>query len=148
MLKLIFHAGDRQYAVSCTYVKRVVPQVKLTNIPHSPDYVLGMMNLNGKPTPVIDFCLLVDGIPARDRFHTRIILLDILHNGRRVEFGLVAEAVTDTLSANDETFVDSTVRVDRLSFVKGSMMADNHIVQLVDVPNLVDLITKEGALAV
>jgi chemotaxis-related protein WspB len=59
MLLLLFEIGNGRYALEVNQIIEIVPLVKFKKIPHSPDYVAGLMNYRGKGLPVIDLNLLL-----------------------------------------------------------------------------------------
>lgn len=51
---VIFSLEGRQFGVEITRVQEVVRYTEITRVPHAPRFVIGVMNLRGNITPVID----------------------------------------------------------------------------------------------
>jgi chemotaxis-related protein WspB len=98
MLLLLFEIGNGRYALEVNQIIEIVPLVKFKKIPHSPDYVAGLMNYRGKGLPVIDLNLLVDSIPFEDLLSTRIIIINNPFNTKATTpLALIANNVIETV---------------------------------------------------
>ncbi|MCX5971623.1 MAG: chemotaxis protein CheW [Coprothermobacterota bacterium] len=51
---LVFSIGDRRCALSLAEVERVVRAAAVTPLPHLPETVLGMIDIQGEVLPIID----------------------------------------------------------------------------------------------
>ena len=104
MKVLVFHIGPDRYALRLGAVNRVLPVLALKQVPLSPPFVAGLMDLHGEPVPVIDLSLLAGFAPRQIRFDTRIILVDYpLPDGGTASLGLQAEHVTGIETVDDAT---------------------------------------------
>src|SRR4051812_48300191 len=54
MLVLTFRVAEAPFAVAVARVVEVVPRVALRAMPHSPDYLAGLLHYRGKAVPVVD----------------------------------------------------------------------------------------------
>ena len=54
MKVLLFHIGRDRYGLPLASIVRVLPLLELKQLPLTPDYVAGLMDLHGVPVPVID----------------------------------------------------------------------------------------------
>lgn len=94
MKVLVFHIGPDRYGLPLTAIARVLPVVSLKQVPLSPAWVAGIMDLHGEPVPVIDLSHLAGFIPEQVWYDTRIILVDFpLARGQSACLGLQAEHV-------------------------------------------------------
>lgn len=71
MLFLLFHLDDARYALPASRLAVVLPRVATRALPATPPWVSGVFMHDGQTVPVIDFCLLALGRPARARLSTR-----------------------------------------------------------------------------
>ena len=70
----------------------------ISALPHAPDFLLGMIDVRGSGYPVVDLRLKL-GLPrAEQTATTRIIILDVVVNGRRTGVGFVADRVFEVTS--------------------------------------------------
>jgi purine-binding chemotaxis protein CheW len=51
---LLFVVGGQRYAINVSCVERVVRPVELQPLPDAPEIVLGLLNFEGRPAPVLD----------------------------------------------------------------------------------------------
>lgn len=94
MKVLVFHIGPDRYGLRLRDIERVLPVVALKQVPLSPAWVAGIMDLHGEPVPVIDLSHLSGFIPEQVWVDTRIILAPYpLPGGSRALIGLQAEHV-------------------------------------------------------
>jgi chemotaxis-related protein WspB len=117
MLLLLFKIGNGQYALDVTQIIEIVPLVKFKKIPHSPDYVAGLMNYRGQGTPVIDLNLLVDTVPFEDVLSTRIIIINNPFTGNnRRPLALIANSVIETVRVNMTKPPPSGIIMDKILY--------------------------------
>lgn len=60
MLLLSFYIGDEKYAILAKDIIEILPLVELKKIPKAPDFILGLIDYRGTPSPVIDLCNLLE----------------------------------------------------------------------------------------
>ncbi|MEI6309187.1 MAG: chemotaxis protein CheW [bacterium] len=61
---LVFGIGDRRCALSLAEVERVVRAAEVTPLPHLPETILGMIDIQGEILPVIDLRVAL-GLPVQ-----------------------------------------------------------------------------------
>jgi purine-binding chemotaxis protein CheW len=91
---LAFRLNQQNFALSLDPIQQIVPMVSITPIPQVDPSILGVVNLRGKPVPVIDLALAFGCPPTRLRLYTPIIFVD---SGGRT-FGLVVDEVTGVVN--------------------------------------------------
>lgn len=94
MKVLVFHIGNDRYGLRLAAIVRVLPLLELKQLPLTPDYVAGLMDLHGEPVPVIDLSRLAGLAPAALQFDTRIVVVDYrASDGTSHALGLMAARV-------------------------------------------------------
>jgi len=124
MLLLLFEIESGRYALNSSQIVEVTPLVKLKKIPVAPDFTAGLMNYRGDGIPVLDLGKLIDGIPAANKFSTRIIIVTNpfkAHHGKCI--GLIASNVTETIKTNMTKPPSTGVLMDK-SFYAGEVTPD------------------------
>lgn len=86
-----FVVGDVVYAVSIGSVREIVNPVPLTELPHAPPAVAGVMDHRGEVVPVVDLRARFGLPPSHDPRRAKWILIDV--EGRSI--GLAVDRVTD-----------------------------------------------------
>ncbi|MEG0885846.1 MAG: chemotaxis protein CheW [Janthinobacterium sp.] len=136
MKVLLFHIGRDRYGLPLAGIVRVLPLLELKQLPLTPDYVAGLMDLHGTPVPVIDLSRLA-GLPAAAaQFDTRIVIVDYRAPGGETvhALGLLASQVRGIADIDTEKLDDSGVAT--APFL-GQVASDaDGIVQLVELAHL------------
>jgi|ERR1700735_2783417 chemotaxis-related protein WspB len=134
MLFLLFHLDQARYMLDARQVIEVLPLISIMPVPQAPVAVAGIFNYRGALVPAIDLSQVMLGRAARQRLHTRIILVRYADDsGATHLLGLVAEKVTDTLQREPGEFTASGVTVPHL----GTVAADRQgLAQRIEVHQL------------
>ena len=135
MKVLLFHIGRDRYGLPLAGIVRVLPLLELKQLPLTPDYVAGLMDLHGTPVPVIDLSRLAGLPPAAAQFDTRIVIVDYrVPGGATRALGLLASQVRGIADIGEEKLDDSGVAT--APFL-GQVASDaDGIVQLVELEQL------------
>ena len=125
MLFLLFQLGKDRYALEASRVVEVVPLLEMKQLPQAPKGVVGIFNYRGHPVPAVDLSALTLGQPARERFSTRIIIVNYPDDGGANRLlGLIAEHATETVRKDAKDFIDSGVRLDQAPYL-GPILMDH-----------------------
>lgn len=135
MKVLVFHIGAERYGLRLAGVHQVLPAAALKELPLTPPYVAGLLDLHGTPVPVIDLTQLAGMAPSALRFDTRIVVADyVAADGSLRLLGLLAERVQGVQAVEPDLFSDGGVRgapfLGRVAADGGSML------QLVEIEHL------------
>lgn len=99
---LLFNIDEAFYGLSLTTVLEIINIQKITQIPGTPDYIKGIVNLRGKVVPVIDVRIKFN-LPEREYDgQTCIIVLDV--NDTHV--GLIVDRVSEVVTVEKSQLVD------------------------------------------
>ena len=89
-----FRLGDQLYCVDIMAVREIRGWAHCTRLPHSPDHVLGVINLRGSVIPVVDVAVRLGLVSAEPTERSAIIVID---QGATL-FGLLVDSVSDMIS--------------------------------------------------
>jgi chemotaxis-related protein WspB len=124
MLLLLFKIENGRYALDIKQIVEIAPLVKLKKIPVAPDFVAGLMNYRGEGVPVIDLGKLIDDVPAKNNFSTRVIIVENPFKGHQDKYiGLIASTVTETIKTDLTKAPSTGVLMDK-SLYKGDEAPD------------------------
>lgn len=138
MLLLLFETNDGRYALPTDVIVKVVPYVKIKKIPNALEYVAGFINYQGKPVPVLDACVLSGGESCKERFSTRIILVNYLFTNQEDKvLGLLAERVTETIKVDRRTGDNSRILIDETIYSSTPGSDNEEMIQYIDLKRLV-----------
>lgn len=97
--KLIaFRIGTQEFCANIMAVREIRGWTQATPLPHTPSYVLGVINLRGAVLPIIDLSARLGMDEAEPSVRHVIIVAQVA--GRVV--GLLVEAVSDILTITDD----------------------------------------------
>lgn len=137
---LTFMLNGEEYGVDILRVQEIKGWETATEIPNTPPYVLGVINLRGAIMPVIDLRLRF-GFPSVEYTASTVVIVLRVRNDAGVErtMGFVVDAVSDVynIPAGDlqpPPDFGGTIRTD---YVKGLAMVEGKMVILLDVDYLV-----------
>lgn len=133
MLLITFHIGKERYAIQANSIVEIIPMVNLNKLPLTENYVAGVFNYRGNPTPVIDLCKLYTDSPCKEMMSTRIMMIEFkMDSGEQHILGLIAEKTTESINMNLNDFETTGINIDRAPFLRGITNDEYGLVQLVD----------------
>jgi purine-binding chemotaxis protein CheW len=134
---VVFRLEHTSYAVDIAAVSEIVRPQVLTEVPHPPPCVLGVINLRGSIIPVIDLrqrCGLPSVEQTRD---TRIVVVQ--SEGRSV--GLQVDAVSEVIVLPAEAIVSAVGLVrgaESANLLQGVARLEERLILLLDLTEVVD----------
>jgi purine-binding chemotaxis protein CheW len=108
-----------------------------TQVPHTPSYVRGIINIRGEIVPIYDVSARL-GRGATDAGPRHVVVIVRGHEGRSV--GLLVDSVTDIVSARDadRAPMPTIEGGDATPFMAGVVFAADRILGVTDVDRLVE----------
>jgi purine-binding chemotaxis protein CheW len=135
VLQLVtFTLRNEEYAVDILNVQEINRITEITQVPNSPSYVEGVINLRGKVMPVINLRKKF-GLEDKERDDTsRIIIMDI----KGVTNGLVVDSVSEVLRIPTDIVEPPPPMSSDISskFIKGVAKLENRLIILIDINEL------------
>ena len=137
---LTFFLNGQEYGVDILRVQEIKGWDSVTEIPNTPSYIKGVINLRGSIVPIIDL---------RERFKlpaipygptTVVIVLRVTRGDRSRIMGLVVDAVSDVYSVNSggTSPPPDLGGVIDVTFVKGLATVDKKMVIVLDIDRLLN----------
>jgi len=136
---LTFRLADEQYGVEILRVQTIQGWERVTPLPGTPDYVLGVINLRGAVVPIVDLKQRF-GLPDGERGRTTVVVIVRMEGTDRERIiGLVADAVCDVCDVSEQELRPAPEIGDRTGteYLKGLAQIDERMVILLDVDRLV-----------
>jgi purine-binding chemotaxis protein CheW len=136
---LTFVLGGEEYGVTILQVQGIQGWDRVTAIPNTPDYILGVINLRGAIVPIVDLRRRF-GLPAAEFGPTTVVIVvRVAHEQHERTVGLVVDAVSEVCNVGPEDRkpapdFGSGIRTD---FVKGLATVDERMVILLDIDRLI-----------
>ncbi len=141
---LTFILGVEEYGVDILRVQEIKGWDTATEIPNTPDYIQGVMNLRGIIVPIIDLRKRFDLEKVEYGKTTVVIVLKVKSNDKERTMGFVVDAVSDVYDVSEEQLKpppDFGCKVGT-EFVKGLATMDEKMIILLDI----DLLMNNGVL--
>ena len=93
-------AGET-FGISIRNVREILDMRPISRLPHAPDFLLGMIDVRGNGSPIVDLRtkLNLPRVPATEA--TRIIILDVPMNDEPVGVGFVADCVFEVTDIDE-----------------------------------------------
>lgn len=138
---LTFILAQEEFGVDILCVQEIKVWTQVTEIPNTPDYLKGVINLRGVIVPIVDL---------RERFNrkaleydatTVVIVLRTITAERQVVVGIVVDAVSEVYKVGDKDIKEAPdfgSHVDS-RFLKGIATIDEKIIILLDADKLLDV---------
>src|SRR6185312_6863614 len=92
---IAFRIGEQEYSVDVRAVREIRGWTPAMRLPHSPDYVLGVINLRGQALPIVDLAARMGFAPAKPTSRHAIIVAEIENE----DVGLLVDGVSEIFSA-------------------------------------------------
>ncbi|MEC8328035.1 MAG: chemotaxis protein CheW [Pseudomonadota bacterium] len=138
---LTFMMADEEYGVDILTVQEIRGWEEITQIPNSPSYVKGAINLRGTIVPIIDLRARF-GLPQVPYSSvTVVIVVKVdLESGDKI-MGLVVDAVSDvySISESDARDVPDVTNTENTEFVHGLVNVGEKMVVLLDLKRVLSL---------
>jgi purine-binding chemotaxis protein CheW len=130
--------GAEVFAVPVAFVREILDYRETFRIPEGPDFLLGLIDVRGRGTPVIDLRtkLNLPGMPPTPS--TRIMVVNIPIGEKTLNLGLVADRVLEVVSfsrAQIEAAPDVGTAW-RSDYICGVVRGEQGFVVLCDLPRL------------
>lgn len=139
---LSFHLRDQDFCIDIGHVREIRGFSQTTALPHTPDYVVGVINLRGNVIPVIDLSRRL-GMDTTEPTPRHVIVITDLEDRTT---GLLVEGVSDIDSVSTEQLRPTTgLAADSArGFIEGVFVFEDKMIRALDLEKLLD---REGSTA-
>jgi purine-binding chemotaxis protein CheW len=94
---LTFGLGNETFAVDVAKTKEVLDDIKITRVPQTPAYMLGVLNLRSSVVPVIDMRLKFGMEQVEQTVDSCILVLEVSVDDDTIVVGALADSVREVL---------------------------------------------------
>ena len=129
-----FRLADEEYGIEITKIREIILITEITQVPQTPDYVKGLINLRSTVIPVIDLRTRFDLPEAEDNDESRIMVLNV---GSKT-VGIVVDAVSEVLRISRDQIAPPPQSVAGLGreYLTGLVKLDDQPLTLLDIDEL------------
>jgi purine-binding chemotaxis protein CheW len=131
---LSFKLGDELFAANVENVLNILEMHPITKVPHSPDYLKGVINLRGNVLPVTDMRIKF-GLPEIEvTKDTCILVLNVNIEGENVMLGAMVDSVKEVLEV-ESSKVEPPPTIGakyKSEFINGMWMVNDEFIMLLN----------------
>lgn len=131
---LIFFLGDEKYGIAIDFIKEIIAMMKITNVPKTPPFIQGVINLRGLIIPVVDTRMRFAMEHKESNMYTSIIIVEV----DKIHIGFIVDSVEE-VALIDESKLSTPPKfggaVDT-DFISWVAQMGNDVVMILDVLKL------------
>ena len=138
---LTFMMDNEEYGIEILSVQEIRGWEAMTQIPNSPDYVKGVINLRGTVIPVIDLRLRFQLQKIEYSELTVVIIVKVILGDNEKVMGIVVDAVSDVYNLDKEAYTKAPDigDVTNKSFIEGLVNVTDKMVVLLNLEKILDI---------
>jgi purine-binding chemotaxis protein CheW len=140
---IAFRIGDQEFTVNVMSVREIRGWTQAMPMPHTPAYVMGVINLRGAVLPIVDLSLRLGMKPAEPTARHVIIVIQV----RDRMVGLLVDAVSDILTVTDEDIQPTpeiATDIER-SFARGILAMEGRMICMIELESIFPETESEAA---
>jgi purine-binding chemotaxis protein CheW len=132
---LTFILDEEVFALDITTVREVLDFTKITKVPQTPDFMMGVINLRGSVMPVVDMRLKFGLSKTELTVNTCIIIVEIELDGEITMLGALVDSVQEVIELDPEHIEPPPRLGTRLNtkFIKGMGKQDDRFLIIVEI---------------
>ncbi len=131
---LTFKLGNEEFAAHVSKVLNILEMTKITEVPKSPDYMTGVINVRGAVLPVIDTRIKFGMTPTECTSNTCIVVMDIELDGESTHVGALVDSVQAVLEIDESKILPppSIGTKYKSEFIEGVANVDNEFIMILN----------------
>ena len=137
-----FRIGGMLMGIDILQVQEINQYLDITAVPHSPEQVMGVINLRGEVVTVLDLALIL-GMSASSIEPTS---RNLIVNAEDENIGVLVDSLADVVSANDGDVEQSPANVSNIDgrYIKGIYKLDNDLLILLNPDEILSVVTEHA----
>lgn len=134
---IVFQLNDEEYGVPVQQVGSIERMQHITRVPRTADFVVGVINLRGVVTPIIDLRTRFEIEANEYDDSTRIIIVHI----DELEVGLIVDAANDVIDLSADAIEPPPEVVGTLEaeYIEGVAKLENRLLILLDLQKVLSI---------
>lgn len=132
---LSFRLGEEVFALHVGKVYKILEMTTVTEVPRSPDYMKGVINLRGQVLPVIDTRIKFGMTPTKTTKSTCLLVVDAEIGEETVMVSMLVDAVQAVLKIEDDKILPppSIGNKFQSDFIQGMTKVDEKFVMVLNI---------------
>jgi purine-binding chemotaxis protein CheW len=138
---LTFMLGGKVYGLCILTIKEIIEYNKITEVPMTPDFISGVINLRGNVVPVIDLGQRFSNVATDITKRTSIVILEITNDDLKIEIGIIVDVVNEVLDIRESEIEAAPALGNQIetSFISGMAKVDDKLLILLDIGNVLSI---------
>ncbi len=135
---LTFKLDEELYAIDISKVREVLDFSRVTKVPQTLDFMLGVINLRGSVVPVVDMRLKFGLSMTEKTLNTCIIIVEVEIDGETTILGALADSVQEVLELEPDR-IEPPPRIGtrlKTKFIKGMGKRDDRFIIILDIDKI------------
>ncbi|MFW5787324.1 MAG: chemotaxis protein CheW [Halanaerobiales bacterium] len=133
---LTFQIASEDYGIELIQSKEVIKVPQITNVPHTEDYVLGVINLRGQIVPVIDLKkkLALEMETDKEKINREAKRIIIVQKEETL-VGIMVDQIKEVLNIDVDNIQEITESERGISkeFIEGIFNTGDHLIIIIDI---------------
>lgn len=135
---LTFTLGKELFAVAIAPIREIIEFPGLTEVPMTPEFLRGVINLRGAVVPVVDLSVRFGRAATQVGRRTCVVIVEVPHEEGLQPVGVIVDAVSAVLDVNDDSIEErpgfgAGLRTD---FVSGMLNLGGKFVVVLEMNNV------------
>jgi purine-binding chemotaxis protein CheW len=132
---LTFKLGNEVFGIDVAKVREILDFTTITEIPRTPDFMSGVINLRGNVVPVVDLRLCFQMSRTVRTRNTCIVVVEVLLESESTVIGALADSVEEVIDLEPDQIkpapkIGTQIRTD---FIKGMGTRENQFIMILDI---------------
>jgi len=129
-----FCVGEQDFCIDIMLVREIRGWSPATVLPHSPEFVLGVINLRGSVVPIVDLSSRL-GLSSSDPNDRHVIVIAVVGSQT---VGFLVSAVSDIIGVNISEIqpTPEVVSDETRAFVEGVIVNDDRLLRIIDIESV------------
>jgi purine-binding chemotaxis protein CheW len=132
---LTFKLGNEVFGIDVAKVREVLDFTTITEIPRTPDFMSGVINLRGSVVPVVDLRLCFQMSKTERTRNTCIVVVEVLLEGESTVIGALADSVEEVIDLEPDQ-IQPAPRIGTqicTDFIKGMGKREAQFIMILDI---------------
>ncbi|PCJ47768.1 MAG: chemotaxis protein CheW [Moraxellaceae bacterium] len=147
---LTFMLGGKIYGLGILNIKEIIEYGDITEVPMTPEFISGVINLRGSVVPVIDLSQRFSGKTLERTKRTSIIILELMNEDLKIEIGVTVDIVNEVLDIHPSEIEPAPSFGENIQtrFISGMAKISGKLLILLNIENLlsVEELTQIGSI--
>ena len=132
---LTFKLGNEVFGIDVAKVREVLDFTTITEIPRTPDFMSGVINLRGSVVPVVDLRLCFQMSKTERTRNTCIVVVEVLLENEPAVIGALADSVEEVIDLEPDQIqpgpkIGTQIHTD---FIKGMGKREAQFIVILDI---------------